>query len=121
MDGWVRGQGFETVVVDTGRDAVAGLRRAPEAVSFLDRDLERFDGEEAWRVVHPPGRHRLVLMAEHRTTELWLTALAMGVATLLPLPADRDAVLYALRLASRGARAPWAGPDPGTERRERTR
>ena len=45
----------------------------------------RIDGEEVWRVVHPQGRHRLVLMAEQRTTDLWLRALAEGVATVLPL------------------------------------
>jgi hypothetical protein len=44
---------------------------------------------------------RLVLMAEHRTTDLWMTALADGVATVLPLPAERDVVLVALRLVTR--------------------
>ena len=38
-------------------------------------------------------------MAEQRTKELWFSALAEGVTTVLPLPAERDAVLQALRLA----------------------
>jgi DNA-binding NtrC family response regulator len=109
MAGWFRGQGYDAFVTGAGREAVEFLRRTPEAVSFLDRDLDRFDGEEVWRVVHPQGRHRLVLMAEQRTTELWLRALAEGVATVLPLPSERDAVLYALRVALRGGRR--AEPD----------
>ena len=40
-------------------------------------------------------------MAERRSTDLWMTALADGVATVLPLPAERDVVLVALRLVTR--------------------
>lgn len=99
MAGWVRGQGFQPFVTDTGRVAVEWLRRATEAVSFLDRDLDRFEGQEVWRVVRPTATHRLVLMAVETTKELWLSALTEGVATVLPLPAERDAVLCALRIA----------------------
>jgi DNA-binding NarL/FixJ family response regulator len=105
MDGWIRGQGFDTFVTGAGRQAVDWLRRTPGSISFLDRDLERVDGEEVWRVVRPtgvvPDARRLVLMAEVRTKELWMTAVCGGVAAVLPLPADRDAVLCALRLAVR--------------------
>jgi CheY-like chemotaxis protein len=102
---WVEGQGFPTFVTGVGREAVDWLRRTPDAVSFLDRDLDRVDGEEIWRVVRPIGDRggvrRLVLLAERRTKELWLTALSDGVATVLPLPTERDVVLCALRLAAR--------------------
>lgn len=101
MEGWVRGQGFEPFVTAVGRIAVDWLRLRPDAVSFLDRDLDPFDGEEVWRVVRPTGGHRLVLMAAQTTKELWLSALTEGVATLLPLPADREAVLHALRIATK--------------------
>ena len=101
MDGWVRGQGFEPFVTAVGRIAVDWLRLRPDAVSFLDRDLDPFDGEEVWRVVRPTGGHRLVLMATQTTKELWLSALTAGVATLLPLPTDRDVVLHALRIATK--------------------
>ena len=98
MDDWVRGQGFETFVTDTGREAVAWARSRPEAVSFLDQDLERLDGVEVWRVVRPIVSHRLVLMAEERTRDLWFSALDAGVGSVLPLPTERDVVLTALRL-----------------------
>jgi len=104
LDAWIRGQGFETFVAGVGRVAVDWLWRTPEAASFLDRDLD-VAGEGIWRAVRPiaderVGR-RLVLMAERRTTDLWMTALADGVATVLPLPAERDVVLSALRLVTR--------------------
>ncbi len=98
MDRWVRGVGFETFVTDVGRTAVDWVRRTPEALTFLDRDLERVGGEEVWRVVRPIVCHRLVLMAEQRTKELWFSALADGVGSVLPLPSGRDAVLTALRV-----------------------
>lgn len=141
LAGWIRGQGFSTYVTSVGREAVDWLRRTPESLFFLDRDLERVDGEEVWRTAcHTAGRHgagcripgcptcgefpsmdghvagtsggrrptepprragRLVLLAERPTKELWLTALSDGVATVLPLPAELDAVLLALRLADR--------------------
>jgi len=98
MDLWVRDQGFETFVTDAGSAAVAWARSRPEAVSFLDRDLERLDGVEVWRVVRPIVSHRLVLMARQRTRDLWFSALDEGVGSVLPLPAERDVVLTALRL-----------------------
>ena len=98
LDGWVRGEGFVTFVTDAGREAVAWARARPEAVSFLDRDLDRLDGEEVWRVVRPIVSHRLVLMAQQRTRDLWFSALAEGVGSVLPLPTERDVVLTALRL-----------------------
>lgn len=51
LAGWIRGQGFPTFVTSVGREAVDWIRRTPESVSFLDRDLDRVDGEEAWRAV----------------------------------------------------------------------
>ncbi len=116
LDRWVRDQGFETFVTDEGRAAVEWVRCTPRTVAFLDLDLERVDGEEVWRLVrriargsadgHPargrsPRDHRLVLMAARRTNELWFTALAEGVGSLLPLPTERDVVLTALSVAGR--------------------
>jgi DNA-binding NtrC family response regulator len=98
MTGWVEGSGFEPYVTEAGRLAVEWVRGTPGGLSFVDLDLERLEGREVWRVVRPIG-HRLVLMAQQRTKELWFSALAEGVATVLPLPAERDAVLSALRLA----------------------
>jgi DNA-binding NtrC family response regulator len=97
---WVRDQGRETFVTGEAAQALSWARARPEGVSFLDRDLERLDGEEAWRVVHRVVGRRLVLMATERTNELWFSALAEGVGTVLPLPTERDVVLMALRLAS---------------------
>jgi hypothetical protein len=51
LAGWIRGQGFATFVTSVARDAVDWLRRTPESISFLDRDLDRVDGEEVWRTV----------------------------------------------------------------------
>jgi hypothetical protein len=99
LAGWVEGGGFEPYVTDVGRLAIDWVRGAPGGISFFDRDLERLDGTEVWRLARPIVGHRLVLMAEQRTKELMFTALAEGVATVLPLPAERDAVLKALRLA----------------------
>lgn len=56
LAGWIRGQGFPTFVTSVGREAVDWLRRTPESVSFLDRDLDRVDGEEVWRTVVSAGR-----------------------------------------------------------------
>ncbi len=56
LAGWIRGQGFPTFVTSVGREAVDWLRRAPESVSFLDRDLDRVDGEEVWRTAVSAGR-----------------------------------------------------------------
>ncbi len=56
LAGWIRGQGFPTFVTSVGREAVDWLRRTPESVSFLDRDLDRVDGEEVWRAVVSVGR-----------------------------------------------------------------
>ncbi len=56
LAGWIRGQGFPTFVTSVGREAVGWLRRAPESVSFLDRDLDRVDGEEVWRTAVSAGR-----------------------------------------------------------------
>src|SRR5205814_8270576 len=100
LDGWVRGQGLETFVTDRGTDAVDWLRERSEAVSFVDRDLDRLGGVEVWRVVRPIVCHRLVLVAKERTKDLWFSALAEGVGTVLPLPTEREVVLTALRLAS---------------------
>jgi DNA-binding NtrC family response regulator len=97
---WLRGQGRETFVTGQAAEAVSWARARPEGVSFLDRDLDRLDGEEAWRVVHRVVGRRLVLMATERTNDLWFSALAEGVGTVLPLPTERDVVLTALRLAS---------------------
>jgi DNA-binding response OmpR family regulator len=104
MESWVRGLGYATRVTDEGRETVAWATGKPRAVSFLDRDLERVDGEEVWRVVRRVvGRegvgHRLVLMAERRTKELWFEALAAGIGSLLPLPTEREVVVAALRAA----------------------
>jgi len=104
MAGWIEGQGFQPYVTDVGRLAVDWLRRTPEAASFLDLDLD-CHGEAVWRVVRPiadarVGR-RLALMAERRPKDLWMSALEDGVATVLPLPAERDVVLVALRLVTR--------------------
>jgi hypothetical protein len=99
MAGWVDGGGFEPYVTDVGRYAVDWVKGSPGGISFFDRDLERLEGQEVWRLARPIVGHRLVLMAEQRTKELWFSALAEGVATVLPLPAERDAVLRALRLA----------------------
>lgn len=55
LAGWIRGQGFSTFVTSVGREAVEWLRRTPEALSFLDRDLDRVGGEEVWRTVCPEG------------------------------------------------------------------
>ena len=111
LDGWVRDQGFETFVTDEGRAAVEWVRRTPRALSFLDHDLERVDGEEVWRAIRriaiestdraSAGGSRLVLMAARRSNDLWFTALAEGALALLPLPTERDVVLTALRLAGR--------------------
>lgn len=116
LDRWVKDQGFETFVTDEGRAAVEWVLRTPRTLSFLDLDLERVDGEEVWRLVRriargtsdgpavrggSPRDHRLVLMAARRTNELWFTALAEGVGSLLPLPTERDVVLAALRVAGR--------------------
>lgn len=111
LDGWVRDQGFETFVTDEGRTAVEWVRRTPRCLPFLDVDLERVDGEEVWRLVRRIARgqmvpgsadgSRLVLMAERRTNDIWFTALAEGVGTLIPLPSERDVVLTALRVAGR--------------------
>ena len=143
LAGWIRGQGFSTYVTSVGREAVDWWRRTPEALFFLDRDLDRVGGEEVWRTVCPGGSSpegawpagsasaavvnsavdggvnvaedaggrrpagpsrragRLVLLAERPSKELWLTALSDGVATVLPLPAEQDAVLLALRLVDR--------------------
>ena len=100
MADWVRGQGFETFVTDTGREAVAWARSRPETLSILDQDLERLDGVEVWRVVRPIVHHRLVLMAQQRTRDLWFSALEEGVGSVLPLPTEREVVLTALRLVS---------------------
>lgn len=111
LDGWVREQGFETFVTDEGRVAVEWVRRTPRALSLLDFDLERVDGEEVWRIVRRIERDtaggssargpHLVLMAARRTTDLWFTALAEGVGAVVPLPTERDVVLTALRVAGR--------------------
>jgi hypothetical protein len=99
MAGWVDGNGFEPYVTDVGRHVIDWVRGSPGGISFIDRDLERLEGREIWRLARPIVGHRLVLMAEQRTKELWFSALAEGVTTVLSLPADRDAVLHALRLA----------------------
>ena len=119
MAGWIEGQGFQPFVTDVGRTAVDFLQRTPEAASFLDVELGSWGlgsgglgsggldghGEAIWRVVRPiadarVGR-RLALMAERRSKDLWMSALEDGVATVLPLPAERDVVLVALRLVTR--------------------
>ena len=105
LAGWVRGQGFDPFVTEVGRVAVDVVRRTPEIPTFLDADLAEDDVGEVWRVVRPiagsSGARRLVLLAERRSKELWMTALADGVATVLPLPAERDVVLCALRIVTR--------------------
>jgi DNA-binding NtrC family response regulator len=100
LDGWIRSQGLETFVTDEARVAVDWVRMRPDAVSFVDRDLERVGGVEVWRVVRPIVSHRLVLMAKERTRDLWFSALAEGVGAVLPLPTEREVVLTALRNAS---------------------
>jgi DNA-binding NtrC family response regulator len=100
LDGWVRSQGLETYVTDRADEAVAWVRERPEAVAFVDRDLARLDGVEVWRVVRPIVSHRLVLMARQRTRDLWFSALAEGVGSVLTLPTEREVVLTALRLAA---------------------
>ena len=109
MASWIEGQGFQPFVTDIGRTAVDWLQRTPDAASFLDVELGNDDldchGEAVWRVVRPiadarVGR-RLALMAERRSKDLWMSALEDGVATVLPLPAERDVVLVALRLVTR--------------------
>lgn len=105
LAGWVQGQGFDPFVTEVGRVAVDLVRRTPGIPTFLDADLPEVDGEEVWRKVRPIagsfGARRLVLLAERRSKELWMTALADGVATVLPMPAERDAVLCALRIVTR--------------------
>ena len=98
MAGWVSAGGYDPFVTDRSREALDWVRATPRAVAFCDRDLARLDGEEVWRLVRPIVGHRLVLMAEQRTKELWFSTLAEGVGSLLPRPAERDAVLTALRL-----------------------
>jgi DNA-binding NtrC family response regulator len=100
LDGWVQALGLETFVTDRATEAVEWVRRCPLSVSFVDRDLDRIEGVEVWRVVRPIVCHRLVLMAKERTRDLWFSALAEGVGTVLPLPTEREVVLTALRLAS---------------------
>lgn len=100
MAGWVVESGFDPFVTDRGREALDWVARSPRGITFLDRGLERVDGEEVWRVVRPIVGRRLVLMAETRTKELWFSTLSEGLGSLLPLPAERDAVLTALRLVS---------------------
>ena len=81
------------------RDAVE-CARGGAAIWFVEVDLGALDGEQAWRVVRRTcGGHRLVLMAERRTKDLWFEALEAGVGSLLPLPTERDVVLAALRSA----------------------
>jgi hypothetical protein len=101
MAGWVRAGGYDPFVTDAATVAFAWVRERPREVSFFDRGLERLDGEEVWRVVRRTLGHRPVLMAADRTKELWFSALAEGVRTLLPLPAEREAVLSALSRAGR--------------------
>ena len=96
MESWVRGLGYVTCVTGEGREAVAWAAGRPRSISFVDRDLERVDGEEVWRVVRRVVGHRLVLMAERRTKELWFEALAAGIGSLLPLPTEREVVVAAL-------------------------
>jgi hypothetical protein len=100
LDGWVSALGLETFVTDRPDDVVLWVRERPGGVSFVDRDLDRLGGVEVWRVVRPIVSHRLVLMARERTRDLWFSALAEGVGTVLPLPTEREVVLTALRLAS---------------------
>jgi hypothetical protein len=100
LDGWVRALGLETFVTDRPKDVVVWVRERPDAVSFVDRDLDRLEGVEVWRVVRPIVSHRLVLMARERTRDLWFSALAEGVGTVLPLPTEREVVMTALRLVS---------------------
>lgn len=100
LDGWVRGQGLDTFVTARGAEAVGWVRERPDAVSFVDRDLGQVGGVEVWRVVRPIVCRRLVLMAQQRTRDLWFSALAEGVGSVLPLPTEREVVMTALRLAS---------------------
>jgi len=100
LDGWVQALGLETFVTERPREAVEWVRERPSAVSFVDRDLDRIEGVEVWRVVRPIVSHRLVLMARDRTRDLWFSALAEGVGSVLPLPSEREVVMTALRLAS---------------------
>jgi DNA-binding response OmpR family regulator len=101
MQGWLSDAGYATRVTEVARVAVEWAR-AEADVAFVETDLGSLDGEQAWRVVRRTcGGHRLVLMAERRTKDLWFEALAAGVGSLLPLPTEREVVLAALRAASR--------------------
>ena len=100
MAGWVRDHGYEPRVTEACREAVDWARNAPDSVSFMDSELGRLDGEEVWRVVRRFLGSRLVLMAGHRTKELWFEALNAGVGSVLPLPTERHVVLEALRQAA---------------------
>jgi DNA-binding NtrC family response regulator len=97
MQGWLSDAGYATRVTDVAREAVEWAR-GDTTVAFVATDLGALDGEQVWRVVRRTGvGHRLVLMAERRTKDLWFEALAAGVGSLLPLPTERDVVLAALR------------------------
>jgi DNA-binding NtrC family response regulator len=99
MAGWLRGEGYLPRVTEAAIETVEWVRSEPDAVSFVDSGLGRLDGEEAWRVVRRVlgPRPRLVLMAQHRSKELWFEALEAGVGSVLPLPTERPVVLEALR------------------------
>jgi DNA-binding NtrC family response regulator len=99
MERWLSDAGYATRVTDVARVAVEWAR-VGASVSFVETDLGSLDGEQVWRVVRRTcGGHRLVLMAERRTKDLWFEALAAGVGSLLPLPTEREVVLTALRSA----------------------
>jgi hypothetical protein len=100
MERWLAEAGWAPRATDVARVFVEWARDVA-SVSFVATDLGALDGEQAWRVVRRTcGGRRLVLMAENRTKDLWFEALAAGVGSLLPLPAERDVVMTALRSAA---------------------
>lgn len=108
LEGWMRRLGFHPRITTDAREARAWLVQEEFAVSFVDSDLGRDEGEAVWRTLRPMAARRTVLLARDRGRGLWFEALRSGVATVLPLPPEEAMVRAALEVVARR----WGGALP---------
>lgn len=110
----VRDLGYEPRLSQDGEETLRWARGGSFAASLLDVGLAGTGGQEIWRDVHRIVGRRLVLMTEEPRGGLWFEALGQGVAAVLSLPAQVQAVHAAIHVAVHGAPSDsptrWRGP-----------